>query len=60
MTINADNYIDVDEFAIPKGGLTDVSGTKFDLRKGQMLTKDFLASIPGQFLLKKLSKHHNN
>ncbi|CAG5103028.1 Oidioi.mRNA.OKI2018_I69.chr1.g579.t1.cds [Oikopleura dioica] len=47
MTIHADNFVDVDEFAIPKGGLTDVTGTKFDLRKGQLLTQDFLASVPG-------------
>ena len=52
MTINADNFVDVDEFAIPKGGLTDVTGTKFDLRKGEMLTQDFLASVPGQFFSK--------
>ena len=56
MTINADNYVDVDEFAIPNGGLTDVSGTKFDLRKGEILTQDFLASVPGQNLSSFLTK----
>ena len=58
MTINADNFVDVDEFAIPKGGLTDVTGTEFDLRKGHMLTQDFLASVPGQFLLTPESGTH--
>ena len=48
MTIHADNFVDVDEFAIPKGGVTDVTGSKFDLRKGQQLTQDFLASVPGR------------
>ena len=48
MTVFADNFVDVDEFAIPKGGMTEVSGSKFDLRKGQMLTQEFLASVPGE------------
>lgn len=46
LTINADQYIPVDETAIPLDGLAPVAGTPFDFREGKPISQDINQEHP--------------
>ena len=48
ITMKSDRVTDVDEFLVPTGNLTDVTGTRFDLRQGKSFRQIF-AETPAGF-----------